>query len=116
MLLSHREQSGCYEKGRSLSRGRIRQLKEDLTKVKEELDSTKKTMNQYLQNVAHQLTAPLNAIKWGIEAIKDEKVTISRKLKLLSWIYSQGTILDYSRLFTSTQAPLALRRYTFIGL
>jgi len=58
-----------------------------------ELAETQKTTNQYLQNVAHQLTAPLNAIKWGIEAIKDEKVTISRKMRLLSSIYSQGTIL-----------------------
>ncbi len=48
---------------------------------------------RYLQNVAHQLTAPLNAIKWNIEAIKDEKIPIPRKKNLLSSIYSQGTIL-----------------------
>lgn len=43
--------------------------------------------------MSHTLTAPLNAIKWGIEGIKDEKVPISRKMSLLSSIYSQGTIL-----------------------
>jgi signal transduction histidine kinase len=64
-----------------------------VTALKAELEQAQKTTNQYLQNVAHQLTAPLNAIKWGIEAIKDEQVTIPRKMKLLSSIYSQGTIL-----------------------
>jgi signal transduction histidine kinase len=61
--------------------------------LKSELAETQKTTTQYLQNVAHQLTAPLKAIKWSIEAIKDEKVPIPRKLSLLSSIYSQGTIL-----------------------
>ena len=58
-----------------------------------ELRDTQKSTTQYLQNVAHQLTAPLNAIKWNIEAIKDEKIPIWRKKNLLSSIYSQGTIL-----------------------
>jgi hypothetical protein len=40
-------------------------------------------------------TAPLNAIKWNIEAIRDTNVGFQRKIKmkLLSSIYSQGTIL-----------------------
>ncbi len=71
----------------------IEKLRAELAATKAELDATQKSTGQYLQNVAHQLTAPLNAIKWNIEAIKDEKVTIPRKLKLLSSIYSQGTIL-----------------------
>jgi len=71
----------------------VNRLEKENAALKAELAETQKTTNQYLQNVAHQLTAPLNAIKWGIEAIKDETVTISRKLKLLSSIYSQGTIL-----------------------
>lgn len=71
----------------------VRRLRTENDALKAELAETQKTTNQYLQNVAHQLTAPLNAIKWGIEAIKDEKVTIQRKLRLLSSIYSQGTIL-----------------------
>jgi signal transduction histidine kinase len=71
----------------------LERLKTEIAALKAELQETKQTTNQYLQNVAHQLTAPLNAIKWGIEAIKDEHVTIPRKTKLLSSIYSQGTIL-----------------------
>ncbi len=71
----------------------LHRLRAEITAVKAELQETRQSTSQYLQNVAHQLTAPLNAIKWSIEAIKDEQVTIPRKLKLLSSIYSQGTIL-----------------------
>jgi len=62
-------------------------------KLRAELEETKATSQRYLQNVAHQLTAPLGAIKWSIEALKDERVTIPRKMTLLSSIYSQATIL-----------------------
>jgi signal transduction histidine kinase len=71
----------------------LEQLRAEVTQLKRELEETRKTTTQYLQNVAHQLTAPLNAIKWNIEAIKDEKIPIPRKKNLLSSIYSQGTIL-----------------------
>jgi len=74
-------------------RAEITSLSSELDSLKKELDETKKSTTQYLQNVAHQLTAPLNAIKWNIEAIKDETVSIGRKKNLLSSIYSQGTIL-----------------------
>jgi len=71
----------------------VERLRAEIAVLKAELQETRQSTNQYLQNVAHQLTAPLNAIKWNIEAIKDEHVTIPRKMKLLSSIYSQGTIL-----------------------
>lgn len=71
----------------------IEALKSENARLKAELDETKATSSQYLQNVAHQLTAPLGAIKWSIEALKDERVPISRKKALLSSIYSQATIL-----------------------
>src|SRR5262249_6017640 len=58
-----------------------------------ELADVKAVTNQYLQNVAHQLTAPLGAIKWSIEALKDPQVPFKRKGNLLSSIYSQATIL-----------------------
>jgi signal transduction histidine kinase len=69
------------------------ELRERILALEGELRDTQKSTTQYLQNVAHQLTAPLNAIKWNIEAIKDEKIPIWRKKNLLSSIYSQGTIL-----------------------
>ena len=71
----------------------LQELRAELAALKRELEETKRSTTQYLQNVAHQLTAPLNAIKWNIEAIKDEKISIPRKKNLLSSIYSQGTIL-----------------------
>lgn len=71
----------------------IESLKAEIDSLKKELKETKAQSNQYLQNVAHQLTAPLGAIKWSIEALKDDRVPISRKKTLLSSIYSQATIL-----------------------
>lgn len=68
-------------------------LKAEVARLKAELEETKAVSKQYLQNVAHQLTAPLGAIKWSIEALKDERIPISRKKTLLSSIYSQATIL-----------------------
>jgi signal transduction histidine kinase len=68
-------------------------LKEENAALRTELDAARRTNQQYLQNVAHQLTAPLGAIKWSIEALKDAEVPIQRKSKLLSSIYSQATIL-----------------------
>lgn len=71
----------------------ISKLKTQIKALTLQLDESDKSTTQYLQNVAHQLTAPLNAIKWSIEALKDPKVRFERKMKLLSSIYSQGTIL-----------------------
>ncbi len=71
----------------------VQDLQAENDRLKSELAETRKTTTRYLQNVAHQLTAPLNAIKWNIEAIKDERIPIPRKTNLLSSIYSQGTIL-----------------------
>ncbi|MEO6165089.1 MAG: HAMP domain-containing sensor histidine kinase [Candidatus Binatia bacterium] len=68
-------------------------LKAEITRLKAELAEVKAVSNQYLQNVAHQLTAPLGAIKWSIEALKDDRIPIGRKKTLLSSIYSQATIL-----------------------
>ena len=74
-------------------RTEIASLKQELEQTRQELEETRKSTTRYLQNVAHQLTAPLNAIKWNIEAIRDEAISIPRKKNLLSSIYSQGTIL-----------------------
>lgn len=71
----------------------IESLKAEIASLREKLKETKAQSNQYLQNVAHQLTAPLGAIKWSIEALKDERVPISRKNTLLSSVYNQAGIL-----------------------
>ena len=68
-------------------------LKAELARMKAEVEQSQAHSRQYLQNVAHQLSAPLGAIKWSIEALKDTSVPIRRKGTLLSSIYSQATIL-----------------------
>ena len=71
----------------------IEALKRENEALKSEIRDLKSATNHYLQNVAHQLTAPLGAIKWSIEALKDQRVPIDRKGRLLSSVYSQATIL-----------------------
>src|SRR5260370_21452847 len=83
--------------------------------LKAEVSEARKSNQQYLQNVAHQLTAPLGAIKWSIEALKDAEVPIQRKSKLLSSIYSQATILVHLiknfALMSNLESDLELRHF-----
>ena len=71
----------------------IERLKAENAELRSALEETQRASQRYLQNVAHQLTAPLGAIKWSIEGLKDAEVPMPRKVKLLSSIYSQATIL-----------------------
>lgn len=71
----------------------LEDLQAENERLREELADIQARSTQYLQNVAHQLTAPLGAIKWSIEALKDERVPLGRKKTLLSSVYSQATIL-----------------------
>ena len=69
------------------------QLKQEIEVLKTQLAESKRMSRVYLQNVAHQLTAPLGAIKWSIEAFKNENIPIHRRGNLLRSVYSQATIL-----------------------
>lgn len=93
----------------------LTQLRAENAALKAELSEARKSNNQYLQNVAHQLTAPLGAIKWSIEALKDSGVSIPRKSKLLSSIYSQATILVHLiknfALMSNLEADLELGQF-----
>jgi K+-sensing histidine kinase KdpD len=71
----------------------IEQLRAENETLRRQLQSSQDQSRAYLQNVAHQLTAPLGAIKWSIEALRDQKVPLVRKGNLLSSVYSQATIL-----------------------
>lgn len=71
----------------------LEKLKCEVEWLKKQLAESQRTSRVYLQNVAHQLTAPLGAIKWSIEALKDDKVRPDRKTTLLRSVYSQATIL-----------------------
>lgn len=69
------------------------ELKIENEKLKKEIAEIKEINKKYLQNVAHQLTAPLGAIKWSIESIQNSSLSISKRQQLLRSVYSQATIL-----------------------
>lgn len=72
----------------------LENLKSENESLRKEINRVKRESTQYLQNLAHQLTAPLGAIKWSIEGLTTAaNVSIERRKKLLSSVYSQATIL-----------------------
>jgi two-component system, OmpR family, phosphate regulon sensor histidine kinase PhoR len=93
----------------------VDELRAENAALKAELSQARKSNQQYLQNVAHQLTAPLGAIKWSIEALRDPGVSLQRKSKLLSSIYSQATILVHLTknfaLMSNLEADLELGQF-----
>lgn len=79
-----REQAQLLEKCQNLER--------TLATLSLELKQVKAERIQYLQNVSHQLVAPLNAIKWHIENLTEGRIDLERAKKVLRSIYSQSTI------------------------
>jgi len=57
------------------SMNEVETLKARIVDLEQQLRDSSKLSKMYLQNVAHQLTAPLGAIKWSIEALKDEQIS-----------------------------------------
>ncbi|GAJ10328.1 unnamed protein product, partial [marine sediment metagenome] len=71
----------------------INNLKMENERLKKELEEVRNEQIEYLQNVSHQLVAPLNAIKWHIENLTEGRYhNIERINKVLRSIYSQATI------------------------
>lgn len=77
------------------SEDEIKRLKSEVAELRASKDEAERAKNEYMQNVAHQLAAPINAIKMNIEALKNKKISVERKLVMLSSIYAQGTILAH---------------------
>ncbi len=71
---------------------RILDLERENQTLRGEIDRVNRERIEYLQNVSHQLVAPLNAIKWHIENITEARVSIERAKKVLRSIYSQATL------------------------
>ena len=67
-------------------------LEKENQKLREEIRRVNDERIEYLQNVSHQLVAPLNAIKWHIENLTNNRVGVDRAKKVLRSIYSQSTI------------------------
>ncbi len=71
---------------------KIAELERKCNKLQEQLEQVKAEQVEYLQNVSHQLVAPLNAIKWHIENLTAGRLNIERAQKVLRSVYSQSTI------------------------
>jgi signal transduction histidine kinase len=72
---------------------RLRVLEEEKHKLSEQMERVQKDRSEYLQNVSHQLVAPLNAIKWHIENLNEGRIkSIERIQKVLRSVYSQATL------------------------
>jgi two-component system, OmpR family, phosphate regulon sensor histidine kinase PhoR len=70
-------------------------LHAEIARLKKERDSAERAKTEYMQNVAHQLAAPINAIKMNIDTLKNPRIPVGRKTVLLNSIYCQGTILAH---------------------
>ena len=71
---------------------KITDLERENKYLQEQIANVERERIEYLQNVSHQLVAPLNAIKWHIENLTEARVSIERAKKVLRSIYSQATI------------------------
>jgi len=73
----------------------VKKLKAEISRLKVAEEEAERAKNEYLQNVAHQLAAPINAIKMNIESLQNPKISVDRKQVMLRSIYAQGTILAH---------------------
>jgi signal transduction histidine kinase len=70
----------------------IDSLQQEIQTLRTKVAAVDKERVQYLQNVAHQIVAPLNAMKWHIENLSNGRLGVDRAKKVLRSIYSQATI------------------------
>jgi len=89
-------------------------LKSENTQLREKIAGVEKGREEYLQNVSHQLVAPLNAMKWHIENLREARVSVTRAKKVLSSIYAQATIAVHLaknfKLMSNLEADHALHK------
>ena len=71
---------------------RIEALDQEIRELRTRVQQVEKEQTEYLQNVSHQLVAPLNAIKWHIENLTEGRLGVDRARKVLRSVYSQATI------------------------
>src|SRR6266404_7313054 len=70
----------------------VQQLQRQVLVLQQQLAQVEKDRDEYLQNVSHQIVAPLNAMKWHIENLTSSRVGFERAQKVLRSIYSQATL------------------------
>jgi signal transduction histidine kinase len=93
---------------------RVKELEQRQAELLGQLKTVERERIEYLQNVSHQLVAPLNAIKWHIENLTSVRVSVERAQKVLKSIYSQATIAVHLaknfNLMSNLEADHALSR------
>jgi len=93
---------------------KLSQLEQENRELKRQVEQVEKERVQYLQNVSHQLVAPLNAMKWHIENLTEGRVGVERAKKVLRSVYSQATIVVHLaknfNLMSNLEADHALRK------
>jgi signal transduction histidine kinase len=67
-------------------------LRRENQELREQLKLVEQERIEYLQNVSHQIVAPLSAMKWHIENVTEMRVSIDRAKKVLRSVYSQATL------------------------
>lgn len=67
-------------------------LEKENLEFRKQMEQVERDRVEYLQNVSHQLVAPLNAIKWHIENLTEARIGIERARKVLRSVYSQATL------------------------
>ena len=72
-----------------------KELKRNIYFLNKKIQDIEQERSEYLQNVAHQLSAPLHAIKGHIENITNARIGVERAKEILSSIYAQSTIVVY---------------------
>ena len=70
----------------------VENLEQEKRALAQQLERVETERVEYLQNVSHQLVAPLNAIKWHIENLTSARVGVERGMKVLRSVYSQATL------------------------
>ena len=73
-------------------RQKLDDLERENRRLTERLAEVESERVEYLQNVSHQLVAPLNAIKWHIENLTEARIGVERARKVLRSVYSQATL------------------------
>jgi two-component system sensor histidine kinase SaeS len=95
-------------------RKKVHDLEQENVELKNRIEQVEKDRGEYLQNVSHQLVAPLNAIKWHIENLTAGRISLERGKKVLRSVYSQATIAVHLaknfNLMSNLEADHALKK------
>ncbi|MFQ5840826.1 MAG: sensor histidine kinase [Thermodesulfobacteriota bacterium] len=93
---------------------RVDELERENRELRDQFEQVARDRAEYLQNVSHQLVAPLNAIKWHIENITGARVGVERAQKVMRSVYAQATLAVHLaknfNLMSNLEADHALRK------